>query len=323
MANLVITKFCQRHCEYCFTPSEWRELISPEQGMMTLDEFDEACAFLRGGDRPSLSLLGGEPTTHPQFPLFVDHALSAGFAVRVVTNGEIPAQHLVRLCRFDRDQVTLLVNLSSNIRGVVHLTPRQRNTLKQAGSLISLSFTIGQEQPDVSSWIDLVTTYGLHPHIRIGIAHPSPRMQNRSLLPRDRYRVGETLVQIARQLDEKGINLGLDCGLTPCMFTEDSWQELRRLSAHSSFACGPIPDIGPGLEAWHCFPLYDLGHCKLTDFATLAEVNAWLSGLTAAYRLIGIREECISCPYQLRKECSGGCLGHVIASFDQPDRLRA
>ena len=94
MANFVITKFCQRHCEYCFTPSEWRELDSPEQGIMTLDEFREACAFLRGGDRSSLSLLGGEPTTPPQFPLFVDHAMSAGFAVRVVTNGEISPQHL-------------------------------------------------------------------------------------------------------------------------------------------------------------------------------------------------------------------------------------
>jgi hypothetical protein len=317
VANIAITRFCQRHCEYCFTPSEWRTSVSPQDGIMTLDEFDRICAFLLRSDRHNLSLLGGEPTSHPQFPLFLEHALNAGLAVSVVTNGEIPAQHLPHLCRYSRNQVALLVNLSNNLRGEVHLSHCQRAALEQAGHLISLSFTIGEKPPAVAPWIDLVRTYSLHPQIRIGIAHPSPHMANLSLAPRDRESVGETLVEIARQLRHQGIGLGLDCGLTPCMFVGEAWQDLQQLSVQSAFACGPIPDIGPGLEAWHCFPLYDLGRRKITDFSTLAELNAWLAGLTAPYRLVGIREECLTCPHQLRGVCSGGCLGHVISSFEQ------
>lgn len=285
---------------------------------MTLAEFQEICDFLHASNRTCLSLLGGEPTTHPQFLTFLEHAIASGFEVRVVTNGEIPAAHLPHLIRFERQQLTLLVNLSSNTRGEVHLSHRQRIALEQTGGLISLSFTLGQEPPDVSSWAELVTAYGLHPHIRIGIAHPSPHLQNRSLPPVDRTAVGLILVQIARQLHEKGISLGIDCGLTPCMFTEESVLELKHLGVHSPFVCGPIPDIGPGLEVWHCFPLYGFAQCRITDFSTLEEVNDWLSSLTKPYRLVGIFEECFTCQYQLRQECSGGCLGHVVASFDQP-----
>jgi hypothetical protein len=107
------------------------------------------------------------------------------------------------------------------------------------------------------------------------------------------------------------------------MFSKEAWQDLQRFSVHSAFACGPIPDIGPGLEAWHCFPLYDLGRTRIADFATLTELNAWQAGLTAPYRLVGIREECLTCPHQLRRECSGGCLGHVVTSFERQGSSRA
>src|SRR5512139_149563 len=50
MANLVITRFCQRHCEYCFVPPGWRAPASEEDGAMTLDEFRQACDIvLRSG----------------------------------------------------------------------------------------------------------------------------------------------------------------------------------------------------------------------------------------------------------------------------------
>jgi hypothetical protein len=289
---------------------------------MTLDEFDQICLFLLNSGRYKLSLLGGEPTSHPQLPLFLEHALNLGLSVSIVTNGEIPAQYLAHLSGYNRSQIALLVNLSKNLRGHVHLSPFQKATLEQAGHLISLSFTIGEEMPVVSSWIDLVDTYGLHPHIRIGIAHPSPHMANLSLAPRDRVSVGETLVEIANQLHKERIGLGLDCGLTPCMFADETWQELQRLSVHSAFACGPIPDVGPGLEAWHCYPLYDLGRRKITNFATLIQLNTWLANLTEPYRLVGIREECLPCPHQLSGVCSGGCLGSVISSFEAQESSR-
>ena len=82
-AELRISKVCRRRCVFC---CEARNLRSGG-GFMPLAE---ACAImkrLRSGGARHLTLLGGEPTVHPQFGRILRVARLLGYSVQVTTDG--------------------------------------------------------------------------------------------------------------------------------------------------------------------------------------------------------------------------------------------
>ncbi|MFD7549024.1 radical SAM protein [Streptomyces sp. NPDC059816] len=82
MLELEITGKCQLTCSHCLsesspqashgamTPADWRRVIT-----------DAAALGI-----PRIQLIGGEPTVHPQWRVFVDHALFLGLDVQVYSN---------------------------------------------------------------------------------------------------------------------------------------------------------------------------------------------------------------------------------------------
>ena len=64
MANIMMTDVCNLHCPYCFA----NEFVNKNRNDITEENFDKAVDFiLRDGTHKSIGLIGGEPTTHPQF----------------------------------------------------------------------------------------------------------------------------------------------------------------------------------------------------------------------------------------------------------------
>ena len=54
---------------------------------MSLPDLETCIDFLTRSGSTDLKLLGGEPTTHPEFPRFVEAGLRRGLTVTVFTNG--------------------------------------------------------------------------------------------------------------------------------------------------------------------------------------------------------------------------------------------
>jgi hypothetical protein len=101
----------------------------------------------------------------------------------------------------------------------------------------------------------------------------------------------------------------MDCGFTACMFTPTEVGTLQRCGVRFSFACGVVIDIGPGLEAWFCFPLFQLHRERVLDSKNMHELARKFHVFTHEYfnKEVGIFEECAGCDYMKRRLCQGGC----------------
>lgn len=81
--DVYVTSQCNRHCTYCFLPSDFFS-----SGLrMSLDAFSDVATWCVRHDIDEITFLGGEPSLHPSFPEMVSLASDRGLKVRVVTNG--------------------------------------------------------------------------------------------------------------------------------------------------------------------------------------------------------------------------------------------
>jgi MoaA/NifB/PqqE/SkfB family radical SAM enzyme len=81
--DVYVTSQCNRHCTYCFLPSDFFA-----SGLrMSLDAFSDVATWCVRHDIDEITFLGGEPSLHPSFPEMVSLASDRGLKVRVVTNG--------------------------------------------------------------------------------------------------------------------------------------------------------------------------------------------------------------------------------------------
>ena len=77
-----ITGKCQLSCTHCYADSGPRGtegVMSPQDWLRAIDRVAELGAN-------SVQFIGGEPTSHPDLPEFVDRALDAGLTVEVFSN---------------------------------------------------------------------------------------------------------------------------------------------------------------------------------------------------------------------------------------------
>jgi MoaA/NifB/PqqE/SkfB family radical SAM enzyme len=81
--DLYITSTCNRRCTFCFLSDEFlnsRSLMSAEASAEIVD-------WAARGGIDEITVLGGEPATHPEFATILQHAKRSGRTVRTVTNG--------------------------------------------------------------------------------------------------------------------------------------------------------------------------------------------------------------------------------------------
>lgn len=81
--DLYITTQCNRRCSYGFLPLEFFASMTA----MTKDLFRCVLRWAVGLGAREVTLLGGEPSLHPNFVEFLDEVKLHGFGSRVVTNG--------------------------------------------------------------------------------------------------------------------------------------------------------------------------------------------------------------------------------------------
>ena len=81
--DLYITSACNRRCTYCFLSDAFFE----SGQSMSVESVQSICDWAAEGSVEEITLLGGEPALHPDFPLIVSTIHDAGLRVRTVTNG--------------------------------------------------------------------------------------------------------------------------------------------------------------------------------------------------------------------------------------------
>ena len=311
MANIVLTNKCQRNCQYCFA--------SKDKEDFTIENFDKVIKLLSTGPK-LVNLLGGEPTLHPDFCLFLDKVLKEGFSVQVFTNGMVQDELLGNLINIidsnnlETDQLYFCVNINEKKYRSENEDRLVNNFLKHMGKLAYPSFNIFERTANFDFLLNLIKTYNLDSVVKLGLGLPGGEKH----LPLKDYReVALKILNFSEQLKYNDAGIIFDCGLPLCLFT------LKEISILNSnplndliYYCGSPIDIHSDMTATNCFPLSRFHKVSLDKFNHFDDLYHYFKYTFACK--VGLYEECTSCRF-FKNICFGGCKGLYLKEKKEED----
>ncbi|MBK7215049.1 MAG: hypothetical protein IPH88_17510 [Bacteroidales bacterium] len=137
--------------------------------------------------------------------------------------------------------------------------------------------------------------------------------------------MAERFIEYAPVFERFRVKPGLDCGFPLCVFTDDQLGKLYKITAgHLTFGCGPAVDIGPDMNIWSCFPLSEYHKRSIYDFDSIQDIRRYYEDLHKNIRIesSGIFEACDECIHRDEHVCQGGCLAHMLNSFNNEAPIR-
>jgi hypothetical protein len=305
MLNLFVTGKCNLHCDYCFVSGDFQRA----QGHLDRASFNRLKDWLVETGAPALAILGGEPTLHPDLLYFLVSLQNAGVGPVLFTNA-----------LFDPSWSEALASLCLNI--VVNYNPpgmyekeayslRESNvgSLASFGGSISFSKNFAPGRLDFKYLLDGAKRFGVKT-VRYDLSRPRAGRTN-SHFGRETLSAGaKAVADFARAAAALGISTGLDCCLSPCLFSESDLSELRRLSFPFEGTCRPSLDILPDLSVLHCWPLKDLSNESVLSFDSETSLLGYFAEKAMPLRKQS-RSLCGPCTLP-PSECQGGCLAGCL-----------
>jgi radical SAM protein with 4Fe4S-binding SPASM domain len=293
---------------------------------MPRNVFEQALDFVDRSDIPEIRLLGGEPTSHPDFVALVECALERGKPIRVFSNGAMPESVLSFVETIPATKISFLVNWSASLG-----EPAEHAALKAVLGRLGGRATLGVNlsrpwsrlaPPGISDEIgyllDVVDDHRLERSVRIGLAHPCVGLENAFLHPNHYPPVGQRVLDLARRSGQRSVRLSLDCGFVPCMAPELLDTGFGETSRQVCGNCGPVLDILPDGRVIPCFPLASVASARLEDFENAAILRADFESRLDGYRKLGIRKACADCNFRKQGACTGGCIASAMRRLARP-----
>ncbi len=320
MANVLLTTTCNRTCPYCFAK---KEMAGATGDRMSWENLIYLADFLVKSRERKISLLGGEPTLHPDFVDYVCYLNERGFDICIFTNGIMSEKRLREIQENLRGISPTRLSFVCNLNNPDQ-TPasdeeieKVHNFLAIMGPWIGPGFNIYRLDFKLEFLFDLVTRYGLRRTLRLGMTHPLPGQGNGYIQPEDIGNVIDRLYSYRPLMDRLRIKPGLDCGFPICKFTDEQLGWLHRLSGHAKFECGPAIDITPDMSVYSCFPLSSFRRKSIFDFDNLKQVVDYYAQIQDQLRaeLPGIYDACDDCVQRGEGICSGGGVCQLLNKF--------
>ena len=317
MLNLFITGKCNLNCDYCFVSSDFREDLQS-------DRFEILLSWLEETRTPTLAILGGEPTLHPDLLRYLEALAECGVGPVLFTNALFPESMAKPLAEL---AFNIVVNYNGpEMYGREAWLRRERNmgSLLGFGGKVTCSKNFAPGHLEYGYLIEGANRFGVKT-IRYDLSRPRADGQNAHFIEaRDSSEnvsgpfshngagnnglklAAKTLASFARDSAGAGIATGLDCCLSPCLFSEQDLADLKAISYPFEGTCRPSLDILPDLSVLHCWPLKSLSVPKVTDFDSELDLMGHMAGLALSLRREA-RSGCGNCGVP-PSACQGGCL---------------
>lgn len=323
MANIAITRRCNRRCAYCFAmPGS----DTAATRAMSLERFEQTLDWLQGSGIGEARLLGGEPTIHPEFQQFVERVVARGMKLRLFSGGMIPKRALETLRTLDGKQLDVLVNVCAPNMEYAAIERRQRAVFAALGHRVTLGLNIESPGTRLDFLLDLITEYGLARAVRLGLAHPTTSGGNTFLHPRHYRKVGARTTDFALRARALGVDVEFDCGWVPCMFPGGALEALGKTARDVGLRCSPILDVLPGGDVISCFALGDDLVLELDEGLPASNMRARFEQHYQVGRAFWLYKDCHRCQWRKLGACRGGCLSasmrrlrHYPFQIDRPD----
>jgi len=310
--NIVVNSSCNLSCNYCFA----KEILS-NNDIISLDNIDYIADFLKHSERKIISLMGGEPTLHPQIILIIEKLRAKGFTVSLKSNGLWDFKIKEYLSGLAENEIFILLNLN----------PPSTYSQKELEILNSNLYHVKNQQLVLSINIDktdfeyeYILSYAKETkakYIRWSFAHPilerTKKRINQTYFPISEYNsVSDRVVEFIKKANRQGIMTLGDHSVIRCMFTEKQYQEITENNGEINSKCEGTIDIFPDLQVIYCLPMYSLFEKHyLNEFGNMGKLEMFFESRINVLRKRELPfEACAECEFHLRNECHGGCLSH-------------
>lgn len=270
--------------------------------------------FLQASGESGVSLLGGEPTTHPQFVDILLYLIERGFCVTTFTSGIMSAttrRELEKsLAVVSPDKAHFVCNINDPDQTPAPQSERRalHAFLGGLGPRTTPGFNIYRKDYDLRFLFGLIDRYALKKRLRLGLAHPIPGAANAFIPVEDIGAVVERLSSFRDLFERARVKPNFDCGFPLCRVTDEQLGWLARLSGRMSFVCNPAIDVTPDMQVYCCFPLSSMNRKSLFEFDFAAEVVAYYRAMLERVRagIGGVYLECAACVHRSEGACAGG-----------------
>ena len=327
MANVLLTQRCVRSCPYCFAKEHMARSLSDD--ILSWDDLIYLADFIETSGENQITLLGGEPTLHPDFVNFVLYLLERRFSIVVFTSGIMSAPTLHEMSSalkgVPREVLHFVCNLNEPELSPSGEEERIRPFLEEFGAVTVPGFNIYHLNFNLDFLFKYINQYGLARHIRLGLAHPIPGADNEYVPIQSIKEVVDRLCSFGPLFRRFRTTPGLDCGFPMCAFSDQQLGMLYRLTGEKiRFGCNPAFDIGPDMEIWCCFPISSYHRKSFFEFDSIGEIVRFYQERLTNIRVEagGIYEACDDCSYREEGKCAGGCVAHLMTAFRKEEKIR-
>ena len=309
MPNLYLTHKCTRGCSFCFARKVLADGGGDVNELLTVEEVERLLEHF-SGQFPELGLLGGEPFLYPYLGEVLELLRQRKILPKIFTSATNPMPDCLAGLDTDKQPITFVVNVGTRDS---YSDEKYRNLIAFFSKFkqnASLSFTLFDLEADFSFLFDIIEEFQLKTRwIRVGVALPIYKGGNQYIRKEDYREAGRYFTRLAQEAARRQIRLGMDCGFVACMFAPEELGVLQRCGVQMAFCCRIALDIGPKLDAWSCFPLFQLHHENVLESETMKVlVDKFDTHLVEYFDYKpGIFEACGMCKYYKRKVCEGGC----------------
>ncbi|AFA47471.1 radical SAM protein [Acetobacterium woodii] len=302
MLNLFITYQCNFNCDYCFIQGFGNEYPM----VMDKKEFNKLCGWLEKHKVPTLGILGGEPTMHPDLVAMLEQLNEVGVAPVLFTNGLFKKE-------LRKPLAESVVNFVINYNDPSMYTTKQWQQLqenikglKEQAARVSFSKNFSKGKISYDYILAAAAQYGIS-NIRYDISRPNPLTANNYFNLEDARELVSQILEFVRACEQQNIHTGLDCCIPMCYFTEEALDYMRHVSMKFSGICHPSIDIQSDLSATYCIPMKNTNLADITEFNGEMEVLTYFNQQVREIRKKASQEQCVSCD-KFGRQCQGGCL---------------
>jgi organic radical activating enzyme len=332
--NILLTTRCNKNCSFCFANQAMRE--KPAQDM-TLENFRSLIRLAKTDQiNPTVKLLGGEPTMHPDFPQILTILRQEGAHACLISNllyGSDTVRDSLRQAIADKVIDGCLSNAAElGTEAKMRLFARNYQDLQAAfaqynpGQFVAAGITLSRHKTaaEETAYIEYLSQNIEIRRLRLSLDFQAENKIDKFFVNNKEY--GNKVQEIIYKCLDLRVSFSWDCKIYPCLFDAKVFQkDVLGFTPHVRSVCpadGAPFDVFPDMSYVHCYPARALSGQNILKFKRLSEAADEITFLKNTLQTIHkdfLPEECRECHYYQSGICDSLCLGcqELKASFLQ------
>ncbi len=298
-----ITYKCNKSCDYCYASSLKEDYAKD----MSLEDFKTLLNWFEKNNIKSFSILGGEPTMHPQIKSMLELVNQKKMKIRLATNG-LFSEHFFECVGLVH---SFLINYnyestySKEEYGLLH---KNLGFLKESGKPVALAFNITDDITSCDYVIEAAKKYNAE-RVNLDLISPNSLKNNKHIPATSFEKNKEKINKFLETFEKNNIKVKVRKPLPICIF-KDSIKKYKGILASTCLVGQSVACVNPDLTVFPCLSIFFKGP-KITFFDNFQEiVSFYKNAITDLKWKRYLYPKCGTCTYFLRKKCQGSCLAY-------------